>query len=64
MIDICASSIYLYGWIDICLSLIYVCAVCFIFVRLDRYLLKFDLYVGGSIHLCMVRFIFCCFDIK
>ena len=35
-----------------------------LFVRLDRYLCKFDLYVCGSISFCTVLFIFCCFDIQ
>ena len=64
LIDICVSSIYLYGWIDICVSSIYMYAIRFIFVRLDRYLGKFDLHVCSSSYFCTARFIFCCFDIK
>ena len=48
----------MYGWIDICVSSIYMYAVRFIFVRLDCYLWKFDLYVCGSIYFCTAQFIF------
>ena len=51
-------DLFLYGSIEICWSSIYMYAVRFIFVRLDWYLLKFDVYVGGSIYFCTVRFIF------
>ena len=47
-IDICVSSIYLFGWIDICVSLIYLYA-------------WIDICVS-SIYMYAVRFIFVRFD--